>query len=66
MTGGQCMQGNVDNQCGATGGQCENCQTACGPGPHCIGDVCGCMTNLDCIAFTSCGTRTDCSGGSCQ
>jgi hypothetical protein len=66
MTGGQCVQGNVDNQCGAMGGQCENCQTACGPGPHCINDVCGCTTSLDCLAFTSCGSRTNCSAASCQ
>jgi len=66
MTGGQCVQGNVDGQCGATGGQCENCQTACGPGPHCINDVCGCNNSLDCVATSACGSRQTCTSGSCQ
>jgi len=64
--GGQCVQGNVDTQCGSTGGQCEDCQTACGPGPHCLNDTCGCTTSLDCLAFSSCAPRTDCSAGACQ
>lgn len=66
-TGGQCEPGNVDTQCGGTGGQCENCQSACGPGPHCLGNVCGCNNSLDCLAFSSCGSRTTCNASNaCQ
>src|SRR5262249_43633971 len=62
-TGGQCVQGTVANQCGNTGGQCQNCQSACGPGPHCVNLACACVTSLDCMLTSSCGSRTSCSGG---
>jgi hypothetical protein len=67
LTGGQCVQGNLDTECGGAGGQCDNCQSSCAPGPHCLNNVCGCNNVIDCLAFSSCSPHTSsCASGSCQ
>jgi hypothetical protein len=67
--GGQCVAGNLNNQCGGTGGQCADCQGACSPGPLCLlGSLkCGCNNNVDCFVNMSCSTRQTCSSANaCQ
>ncbi len=49
-SGGTCVAGSSDTQCGGTGGQCANCQTGCNPGPLCIANTCGCRQTSDCLA----------------
>lgn len=65
--GGTCQPGNVDNQCGGTGVQCSDCQSGCGPGPHCVANACACGSNLDCLSTVSCVGRGICGdGGACE
>jgi hypothetical protein len=66
-SGGTCVMGNVDNQCGGTGGQCNDCQTSCNAGPRCLGNSCGCGNNIDCSLASECSGRGVCSdAGACH
>jgi hypothetical protein len=68
MSGGTCVAGNLDTQCGGTGGQCNDCQTSCSPGPHCLSNACACATTLDCLGGGSaCSGRGICGdAGACH
>ncbi|MSP59006.1 MAG: hypothetical protein EXR72_01475 [Myxococcales bacterium] len=70
--GGTCRPGNQNNACGVAGGQCNNCGTACNPGPACnaANGSCGCTASTQCAqGGMACGQRNGCNtvivGGSC-
>jgi hypothetical protein len=67
LSGGTCVPGNMDMQCGGDGNLCNDCQSGCNPGPHCLANACACGNTLDCLGNSACTGRGICGdAGACQ